>query len=130
MNLHGQERIDALHNFIISGIEEGLPGFFDIPFNHQAGYIGRQSAPKFVWRQAGGAPSGKHVASSRTAREWRLLQRRLEDIDWGWEQYNPVKLHTALEDASKDLEGIQAGAGNRTVLLGGEPESTTARTSK
>ena len=110
-DLHGQARIDALHTLVIDGIENELIDLYDIPEVERELFKGRGRAPKFVWRHAGGAPSGKAVASNRTARTWRLLQKRLEDILWALDSGDAFRFHRTLVEAAKDLEDVQHGAG-------------------
>ena len=77
--LTGQAKVDALYPFVLSNIEEELIGAFDIDVEEAEEFRGRGCKPKFVWRQAGGAPSGSHSASNARGRHSRLLERRLSD---------------------------------------------------
>lgn len=87
-NLSEQANINALHTFIIDGIETELADACDIPNEERAPYLGRGQVPKFVWRHAGGAPCGNHPVSSRIGRSWRLGQRRAEDLSWECQRLN------------------------------------------
>ena len=76
----GQHRIDALHAFVVKGIEAELTGIYGIDDAEQEAYCGRAEPPSFVWRHAGGDPKvGDCPASDRAGRLWRLSQRRLEE---------------------------------------------------
>ena len=95
--LAGQAKADALYPFVLNNIEEELIGAFDIEEAEAEDFRGRGFKPTFVWRQAGGAPSGNHPASSAKGRHSRLLERRLSDAISAWGKGNwTVLLHSIV----------------------------------
>ena len=103
--LSGQSRIDALHAFMVDGIEAELADAYGIHGDERQAYVGRARKPQFVWRHAGGAPAaGDRPASNRGGRILRLLQRRLEDLQWAWHNQQRERMRTGLALANRDLE--------------------------
>ena len=60
--------------------------------------------------------AGQFAASNRTARTWRLLQKRLEDIFWDLCETDAFRLHRTLVEAAKGLEDVQFGLGRLPEL--------------
>ena len=94
--LQGKERINILHAFFLRNFESEMCGLYGIPQEDQWQYRGRADKPKLVWRQAGGAPAQHHPSSGREGRQWRLLQRRLEDLHLALNRSDPAELETKL----------------------------------
>ena len=78
--LIGGERVDAVHAFFIKGFEHELCDIYGLEATERPKHCGRAHPPKFMWKQACGAASGNHPITDRVGRQWRLMQRRIEDI--------------------------------------------------
>ena len=99
----GQDKVDALFKFTVQNMEEELCGIYDIEEDEKEKFKGRDAKPQMVWRQAGGAPCGKHPASDNEGRCWRLLQRRFEDVEVAIRKGNHNVAGRALETLAKDV---------------------------
>ena len=103
-NLTGQQRIDALHTFVVNGVETELISIYGLEGADADAHRGRAGDPKFVWRHAGGDPKvGDCPASDRAGRVWRLTQRRLEDIAWALKKRQQERLEKALGLIDRDM---------------------------
>lgn len=114
VGLTGQERINAMHAFMMDGIEEELANAYDIPQDCRDPFLGRGRTPKFVWRHAGGAPSWHYPASNRTGGRWRLAQRRAEDLYGECNRGKTPKLYQCMNLLEHDLNDLSSGSGEFT----------------
>ena len=114
----GQERLDTLHRFMVQGMEEELTAMYDIDEEEKDAYKGRAEKPEFVWRQAGGAPCGKHPASDRKGRHWRLLQRRFEDVEHAINKGRFEAIDNSLKALTQDVK-----KGGKVLGYNGKEES-------
>ena len=75
---------------MVNAYEVEVCGAFDLVGKEADRYRGRGDEPRFVWRHAGGTPTGKHPKSNSFGRTWRVLQRCAQDILLGiskWEAW-------------------------------------------
>ena len=99
--LCGQDKLNALHSFFLKGFEAEMCGLYDIPAEEWQQYCGRAGKPKLVWRQAGGAPAQHHPSSGKEGRQWRLMQRRVEDVALALQREDPHEIAGKLAEADK-----------------------------
>ena len=110
------ERVNAVHSFFIKGFEHEMCDLHAIEAEERDKFCGRMKPPEFIWKQACGKPYGRHPAASQEGRQWRLVQRRLEDISLALGRGMAIGVHEALVQAAVAIHESAKTCGHDPML--------------